>query len=260
MNPAIARPGKSFKGLVQYLTHDPEHATTRDRVEFTVTRNLRTNDPEKAAKVMAWTALHADDLKRAAGEKLTGNKLKNPVYHFSLNWSPGDTPTKEKMIAYADENLKALGLEEHEAVFVSHNDHKDRKHLHVAVNKVHPVRGITPKLLSNDRNRLQAMAYKYEKERGKILCTARVAEYEKEPALQLDGRKKLQARRAFEKVNKDARKSKPRPEWDRDKAARIAALGRQAALDAKIRDRELFRAKEIEPPHDPEKAAAAFKA
>lgn len=258
MNPAVARPGRSFKGLVAYLTHDPDHAKTDERVDFALTRNLRTNDPAKAAKVMAWTALHADDLKLAAGEKATGRKMKNPVYHFIQTWSKEEAPSHDEMMKWVDRALQEMKFEEHETVIVGHND-SEHHQIHVAVNRVHPVRGTSPSI-SNDYNRLQAIAYEYEKERGKILCPARIAKFEKDPELRRAGRKALQARRAAEKAGTMAKKSKARPVWERDKAARLAALNRQAAEDATKQDRELYRATEIEPPDDPVKEIEAFKA
>jgi hypothetical protein len=83
MNPNAAKKGKSFKGVAAYIIHDPDRAKTTERVLFTDTRNLRTDDPEKAAKVMAYTAAHASFLKQAAGVKAGGRKSENPVYHFS---------------------------------------------------------------------------------------------------------------------------------------------------------------------------------
>ena len=37
MNPNAAQKGKSFKGVVAYITHDEGHAKTSDRVLFTDT-------------------------------------------------------------------------------------------------------------------------------------------------------------------------------------------------------------------------------
>ena len=116
MNPAAATKGKSFAGVVAYITHDIGKSSD-DRVEFTHTINMRTNDPEKAAKVMAWTTLHAPQLKEAAGIKATGKKSKDPVYHFSLNWEPGENPAHEHMVETAKSALAVLGFEGHEAVF-----------------------------------------------------------------------------------------------------------------------------------------------
>lgn len=79
---------------------------TDERVAFTHTLNLHTDDPEKALKVMAWTAEHQADLKRSAGGAATGRKLEKPVYTFSLSWAPEEDISKEEMIAAMKDSLK----------------------------------------------------------------------------------------------------------------------------------------------------------
>ena len=58
MNPSAASKGSFFVGAVGYITHDVGKESS-ERVTFTEVLNMRTSDPEKAAKVMAWTAMHA---------------------------------------------------------------------------------------------------------------------------------------------------------------------------------------------------------
>ncbi len=86
--------GYSFKGVTAYLMHD-KAAKTCARVQWSETGNLYTNDIHKAAKVMAWTDMHADDLKREAGGSGAGRKATaGSVYHYSLSWATGETPDK----------------------------------------------------------------------------------------------------------------------------------------------------------------------
>jgi hypothetical protein len=110
MTPHAANQGKSFKGVAAYIIHDPDRAKTSERVLFTQTLNLRTDDPQKAAKVMAYTAAHASFLKQAAGVKAGGRKSQNPVYHFSLSWVPGEQPSQAEMMEAAEQALEVLGF------------------------------------------------------------------------------------------------------------------------------------------------------
>jgi len=99
MVPKVAKSGASFKGAALYYLHDKQ-ATTNERVAFTETVNLPTNDPDRAVAHMIDTAAHADDLKREAGLK-AGRKLQKPVYAYSLAWHPTEAPTMVEQIAAA---------------------------------------------------------------------------------------------------------------------------------------------------------------
>lgn len=172
MNPRVAERGTSFKGAGQYYLHDKD-ADTNERVEFTHTENLITDDPEKAVKCMAWTAMHQMDLKRNAGMSLRGNHgCKKPVYSYSLAWHPEQDPTKEHMIDAANASLEFLGLHEHEALMVAHND-TEHPHIHVIVNLVHPVNGNTAKY-RDDYKRFSRWAQAYQEERGETYSPQRV--------------------------------------------------------------------------------------
>ena len=93
MVPREAGRGRSFKGAGLYYLHDKD-ALTSERVAFTHTENVPTNDPEKALKWMAWTAIHAEDLKRESGSAMTGRACGKPVFTFSLSWHPEQEPKK----------------------------------------------------------------------------------------------------------------------------------------------------------------------
>ncbi|WP_226562507.1 relaxase/mobilization nuclease domain-containing protein [Salipiger thiooxidans] len=162
--------GSSFAGAGLYYLHD-RNADTDERVAFTHTENLLTDNPETAMKVMAWTALHQSELKAAAGVKATGRKLEKPVHTFMLSWAPGEDPDHEHMIETARSAVSALGLADHEAVFVGHDD-TDHAHVHIIVNRVHPDHGKAAKL-SKTRLTLSKWAEAYEKEHG-IHCHRRI--------------------------------------------------------------------------------------
>ena len=120
--------GRSFKGAAAYYTHDLE-ADTAERVRFVQCENMLTQDPEKAAKVMAWTAEHWRELREVSGGRVTKTPTTGPVYTLSLSWAAHEEPSDAQMIAFARDAMKRLGVSEHEAVieerpqFVENADH-----------------------------------------------------------------------------------------------------------------------------------------
>jgi len=260
MVPRITSKGRSFKGAGDYFLHDLGKATTSERVAFTHTVNMLTDDPEKALKVMAWTASHAQELKQLDGQKLTGRKAENPVYNYVLAWAPDQNPDPSHMIALAEKSLAVLGLADHEALLVAHTD-TDHMHLHVIANRVHPVTGLMAKM-SKDQLLLSRFAQAYEEEGGKIYCEQRV----------INNRAREDGR--WIKGHAEARQSTT-PEYKAKRAARIAAqreagklaqrrrageeAKRQAARNvqanfdnASAHDDRLYRAREIERPPNQE--------
>jgi hypothetical protein len=176
MIPREAGRGQSFKGAGAYYLHDKD-ALTSERVEFTHTENVPTQDPEKALKWMAWTAIHAEDLKRESGAKTTGRPCVKPVFTFSLSWHPEQEPKKWEMIGAGRRALIALGLQDHETVMVAHND-TDHSHLHLIVNVVDPETGKANRVAFS-KKKLSAWAEEYEREHGKIYCDRRVENNQK---------------------------------------------------------------------------------
>lgn len=176
MVPVLTNGGRSFKGAALYYLHDkrqPGEAErlTTTRIAWVETVNLMTDDPERAWRMMATTAMAQAELKRAAGIKAGGRKLENPVLAYSLAWHPDERPDGAEQLTAARETLKILGLEEHQALIVGHKD-EPHAHVHVLANRVHPVTGKAA-TLSLSQRRLQAWALEYEQARGKILCPAR---------------------------------------------------------------------------------------
>ena len=177
MVPAITACGRSFRGAALYYLHDKRRdgeaeRLTADRVAWVETVNLPTGDPERAWRIMAHTALAQAELKAAAGIKATGRKLAKPVFAYSLAWHPGERPTKAQMIEAARSSLEAQGLEEHQAIIVCHDD-EPQAHVHIIVNRVHPVTGKAA-TLSNSKLKLSQWAEGYERKRGKVFCPQRV--------------------------------------------------------------------------------------
>lgn len=175
MVPNVNARGTSFKGVTAYLMHDKDNAETSERVEWTATRNMITDDIEKASKIMAFTDMHSEGIKRDFGGSAAGAKREvGGVYHFSLSESPENKPTQEEWEKYVDDNIKVLGLEGHQYYMVSHND-EPHAHVHVVVNLVHPETGKINSL-HNDYKKMDKLAHEYELENG-IVCEDRDKKY-----------------------------------------------------------------------------------
>lgn len=172
MVPRITSKGRSFLGAGAYFLHDLGSTDTAERVSFVQTVNMLTDDPAKALRVMAWTAGHAEELKAISGQKRTGRKARDPVYNYCLAWAPDQNPSRDEMISFGMRSMEALGVEDHEALFVAHDD-TEHKHLHVILNRVHPVTGLMAKM-SHDRNLLSRLSQSYEEETGWVYCQERV--------------------------------------------------------------------------------------
>ena len=182
MNPVEIGTGKSFKGLAAYLLHDPERSATAERVAWAESFNLDGADPDRAWRLMAATAMSADQLKAAAGIK-KGRAAKNTAYHFSLNFNPQDEPSAETQRAAVESALKALGLETYQALAVAHRD-TAHTHVHVMVNLINPENGLSaaskqpdggPALMSNTQRKLSQWAQKFEREHGLNVTEGRLA-------------------------------------------------------------------------------------
>jgi hypothetical protein len=119
--PKLFKSGKSFRGLIRYLSTDPK-AQTSERVDRTHTLNLAYDHVPSAVDEMLWTYRSADWLKRQAGVPTGGSPLKDPVRHFSLNWHASETPTREHMIETVEHFMKHMKWHEHQAIIFCHTD------------------------------------------------------------------------------------------------------------------------------------------
>ena len=82
----------------------------------------------------------------------------------------GGEADRQEMLRAAEASLKALGMERHQALIVSHRD--GQPHVHVIANRVDPESGKAAGL-SRSKLRLSKWAERYEREQGKIRCPAR---------------------------------------------------------------------------------------
>ena len=182
----LHRSGASFRGAVAYCLDeardrdrdreadgsDEPPTGERSRVAWTETVNLATDDARVAARQMAATVSYATELKELAGVRAGGRRLEKPVAHYSLSWGPDEKPTQAKMVTAARASLRALGLEQHQAVLVAHRD-GTTPHVHVVANRVSIEDGRAAPL-SQSRLELSRWAEAYERTQGRIRCPRRV--------------------------------------------------------------------------------------
>jgi hypothetical protein len=65
------------------------------------------------------------------------HRVRDPVYHYILAWPLEEKPDPDAVRACISKTLGALGLAEHQACAIGHNDTASY-HVHVMVNRVHP--------------------------------------------------------------------------------------------------------------------------
>ena len=173
----VVTTGTSFRGCIAYMAHDKRRADsigppTAERVAWSETRNLPTNDVNRAWRIMAFTAEHQKELKAAAGEPLTGQRCRKPVYSLTLAWDPSQTPSRQEMLRAVDGALKTLHMDGRQAVIFCHTD-EPQPHVHVVVNRICHLTGRAADI-KRDWIKLSKWAERYERETGRILCELRV--------------------------------------------------------------------------------------
>lgn len=118
----LASRGKSFGGLAGYLLAGSDR-NSPERVDWVATRNLASEDPDVAPHIMKAFAAQS-------------KRVQKPVYHLIISWDEKDAPEPAQMAGVMDKSLERLGLSEHQALYVAHND-TGHKHLHAMINRVH---------------------------------------------------------------------------------------------------------------------------
>lgn len=119
--------GRSFMGLGSYLLTGKDRIDPSQRVGWIEYRNLPTERLDIAIRIMAGTA--------------SLSYTKQPVFHLSISFAPGDPVDEALMKRVMVRTLSDLGLSEHQAVMLAHID-TDDPHVHAMVNRVHPDTGV----------------------------------------------------------------------------------------------------------------------
>jgi hypothetical protein len=172
--------GTSFRGAGLYYLHDKKQdgereRLTTDRVAWTHSLNTLEDEPQAVLDEMRQTALDQGMLKQLAGNRGDGRPTGRTVMTVALAWSPDQSPDRAQMIEAGISFLDHMGWQEHQVLFVAHND-TAHPHVHLIINRVHPESGMT--LDDNwSKRRSQQWALAYEREHGHIYCDAREAKY-----------------------------------------------------------------------------------
>ena len=125
--------GQDFSGVVSYVLNPEKQA------ELLQSAGIRTRDQQSII----------ESFRIQAG---LNNRIKSPVGHTSLDFSPKDKPglTSERMQEIAEAYMKAMGIENTQYLLVRHYD-KEHPHVHLLFNRVdHDGKTISDK---NDRYR-----------------------------------------------------------------------------------------------------------
>lgn len=155
--------------MCRYILHDAGQDTS-DRVLWAEGCNVL-SAPEDAWAEMFATTRDQAMLKQQAGKDARGRKNTKPVLHYTLSWAQTDNPSPEHMRDTALASLKAMKLDQHQALIAAHSD-KAHLHVHIVVNTIHPETGLTAPL-KYTKEALSRWAEAYEKEYG-LHCQQRV--------------------------------------------------------------------------------------
>lgn len=163
---------QDFHSLVAYILRQDGGPGGAAFVLFARTAHIVT-ELQDAADEMQATADYALVRSRR------GQRASRPAFHFILSWHPADRPEPEHMQQTAKSALATLGLAGHQAVIVGHND-QGHRHIHVAVNVIHPETGKAAKLGYRLRT-MSRWAKDYELRVGVIRCAGRFVAEDRKP-------------------------------------------------------------------------------
>ena len=120
----------SFVELVRYITNSQ---SKEERVGQVTVTNCYSDEAEDAGfEILAKQALN----RRSEADK---------TYHLIISFAPNEDPTSEVLKAIEERICEGLGFKDHQRVSAVHHD-TDYLHIHLAINKVHPIRltNVTP--------------------------------------------------------------------------------------------------------------------
>ena len=137
----------SFSGLVNYITQTQDK---NERVGGVRITNCISEQP-------AWAAIEAEMV-----QKQNMRSLVDKTYHLLVSFPAGEQPSPEVLRTVEDRLCESLGYQEHQRVSAVHHD-TDHLHIHIAINKVHPVK-LTVRQPYRDYKLLADAALKLEQE------------------------------------------------------------------------------------------------
>ena len=116
----------SWARTVDYILDTQEKTVAGERVSSYRVTHCGTDDPAIATILI--------EAKQAENKKSKADK----TYHLVFSFPQGENPPLEILHAIEDELCAAIGLAGHQRISAVHRD-TDHVHVHVAINKVHPI-------------------------------------------------------------------------------------------------------------------------
>lgn len=116
--------------LIDYIT---DAVSDGARVDFVRVSNLPSDELRDAVIAMMHT------------QEMNTRSKTDKTYHLIFSFPHGEIPSREILNDIEDRLVDAIGLGDHQRISAAHDD-KDHYHVHVAINKVHPIsyRNIEP--------------------------------------------------------------------------------------------------------------------
>lgn len=188
--------GTSFKSVLAYVLRDAGPEGWRGSFGLTLPIGDAAAEMEHTHK-----AKHLDTNRR-------GPKAKRPVLHAVLGWHPSDLEwlTCAHLADTVRAALKAMGLSEHQSVWVTHTD-TGRPHVHIVASLVHPDTGIIARL-GLIKKRMSAFCAAYEQALGDVRCKRRMMP---KVANENRSRQARAGRSQYQRANKQKASNPPAP-------------------------------------------------
>ena len=115
----------SFSTLVEYITRDGK-AAQKDGIEYSRITHC------------GFDTLDAAILEIEATQARNTRSKIDKTYHLIVSFQEDEVVGQEKLFDIEDEICRAIGLGGHQRVSAAHQD-TDNQHLHIAINKIHPI-------------------------------------------------------------------------------------------------------------------------
>ena len=122
----------SFSKLAAYITRDGQ-AAQEGEIEYSRVSRCGFDTADLAVREI-----------EAAQARNTRSRI-DKTYHLIVSFREDDIVDREQLIGIEDGICQAIGLGDHQRISAAHRD-TDNLHIHIAINKIHPVsyRAIEP--------------------------------------------------------------------------------------------------------------------
>jgi len=124
--------------------HIPMHAVNKSGFARLVRYLTDTQGKQERTGEIRLTNCVSDDVEMASLEvlntqALNRRSLADKTYHLVISFRDGEEPDAPSLAAIEERVCDALGFVGHQRISVEHRD-TDNRHLHIAINKIHPTR------------------------------------------------------------------------------------------------------------------------